>query len=71
MAMSKAKIEKTLRENGHFLAKTTGMEKASQGSSEGMSWRVGQLAGDGVHGFAGGQYFRNLEEVSDYVSMNF
>ena len=71
MAMSKAKIERTLRENGLFLAKTTGMEKASQGSSEGMNWRIGKLHADGIHGWAGGQYFRNLEEVSDYVSMNF
>ncbi len=71
MAMSKAKIEKILRENGYFLTKTTGMEKASQGSSDGMIWRVGQLARDRVHGFAGGKYFRTLEEVRDYVSLNF
>ena len=65
MAISE-KLDKTLREYGEFLTKTTAMEKAEHGG-EGSRWRVGQLARDGVHGFAGGQYFSNLAEVSDYV----
>lgn len=68
--MSKAKVEKVLRENGHFLTRTTAMEKASKGESEGRRWRIGQLTKDG-YGCAGGKFFRNLEEVGEYVSYAF
>jgi hypothetical protein len=65
MALSE-KLDKTLREYGEFLTKTTAMERAEHGS-EGARWRVGKLAKDKIHGFAGGHYFSNLAEVSDYV----
>lgn len=69
--MTKTKIEKILRNNGKFLTETTGMERASQGASEGMRWRIGSLANDGIHGFAGGQYFKTLSDVSDFVEFNY
>ena len=65
MALSE-KLDKALREYGEFLTKTTAMEKAEHGG-EGSRWRVGQLAKDKIHGFAGGRLFSNLAEVSDYV----
>jgi hypothetical protein len=58
-------IERRLKKFGKGLDSTSLSEKIESGKR----WRVFNRAADGIHGYAGGLFFRDLKEVDDWLSL--
>ena len=69
MAINRKIIEKRLAKFSKGLTETSGIEKVSQGDSEGKRWRVYNKTQDGFHGYAGGRYFHTLSDVDYWLSL--
>jgi hypothetical protein len=65
---TRANIERRIENLGYGFTETSSMEKANQGESEGMRWRVFSKNERG-YGYAGGSYFKTLADVDEWLSL--